>query len=279
MQSPFPGMDPFIEAGRSWKDFHDRLIASMSNEISDALPEGYIARVGERSYIALVESEEKTDHHFEPDVKVTGPRAKTPGRGRDGGRAAADLDGEVVTLRAFIEEDFEESFIDIYELDPERRLVTSIEVLSPSNKVPSGPGRKRYLRKRQSLLMGKANLVEIDLLRGGTRMPMLDPLPDSPYYILVSREEKAPFCRVWPAYFDRPLPPIPIPLSRPDPDIRLELQPLVDAIYQRSRYYEDIDYSALLTPPLSALQLAWIGEELKRTSKPKRPRTSHKRRR
>src|SRR5262249_3912993 len=81
--------------------------------------------------------------------------------------------------------------IDIFELEPERRLVTSIEVLSPSNKKKGSEGWNQYLRKRQALLLGKANLVEIDLLRGGSRLPMLDPRPESPYSLLVARKEMA----------------------------------------------------------------------------------------
>src|ERR1700745_1823513 len=96
-----------------------------------------------------------------------------------------------------------------------------------------------------------ATLVEIDRLRRGTRMPMFDPLPNSPYYLLVAREEKAPSCRVWPAFFDRPLPPIPVPLSKPDPDAPLASQPLIEPIWQRGRYEEEIDSARPLTPPLS----------------------------
>jgi len=228
MKSPFPGMDPYIENRRLWKDFHGHLIERTYDAVSAALPRRYVARVGERSYISLDEEDEKRERLFEPDGSVTGPRERKKHRQSETQTATMVVasESESVALRAFIEEDFEERFIDIYELEPERRLVTSIEVLSPSNKKPRSPGRKKYLRKRQALLFGKANLVEIDLLRGGARMPMLDPLPDSPYYLLVARERTAPVCRVWRAFFDLPLPPLPIPLSPPDPDIPLVLQGL-----------------------------------------------------
>jgi hypothetical protein len=111
-------------------------------------------------------------------------------------------------------------------------------------------------------LQGKANLVEIDLLRGGERMPMLDAWPDSPFCLLVAREERAPRCRVWPAFVDRPLPAIPVPLSRPDPDVPLALQPLIDAIYERGRYREEIDYAGPLPAPLTAAQAAWLAQQL-----------------
>ncbi|HKI31183.1 MAG TPA: DUF4058 family protein [Gemmataceae bacterium] len=264
MKSPFPGMDPYIEACDLWGDFHNRLIAAICSTLSEALPRGYVARVSKRSYIVLVESEEKAERYFEPDVKVTTAPGHTPAppRGRQASTTANTLDADSVAVRAFIEEEFAERFIDIYELKPERRLVTSIEVLSPSNKIGGSKGWKQYLRKRQSLLLGKANLVEIDLLRGGTRMPMLDPLPKSPYYLLVAREDWAPNCRVWPAFFDRPLPPIPIPLHKPDPPVPLALQPLLETLYERARYAEDIDYARSLTPPLEPEQVAWLQKRL-----------------
>jgi len=261
MKSPFPGMDPYIEARGLWGDFHDSLIADIKRALSAILPERYVARSRERSYIVLVESEGKDERHFEPDIKVLG--SSLPKRGKNNGSGLALANGDSVAIRAFIEEDFTETFIEIYELEPEERLVTSIEVLSPSNKRKGTPGWKKYLRKRQALLLGKANLVEIDLLRSGTRMPMLDPWPDSPYYVLIARERSAPLCRAWPGDFDRPLPTIPIPLSKPDPDIALPLQPLVDGIYERSRYDHSIDYAKPLKPPLSEKQTSWLKGRLR----------------
>ena len=133
MKSPFPGMDPYIEACGLWGDFHHDLISEIKYALAQAAPERYLVRAGERSYVVLVEEEHR------------------------------------------------EAFVEIYEATPEQRLVTSIEILSPSNKRPRTPGYDLYLRKRQSLLLGDANLVEIDLLRGGSRMPMLDLWPDSPF--------------------------------------------------------------------------------------------------
>lgn len=73
-------------------------------------------------------------------------------------------------MRAFVAEEYRESFIEIYEADSELRLVTCVEVLSPSNRRRDTEGWDLYLRKRQALLLGAANLVEIDLLRGGQRL-------------------------------------------------------------------------------------------------------------
>ena len=98
-------------------------------------------------------------------------------------------------MRALVETEFRETFLEIRELKPQQRLVTSIEVLSPSNKRQDTPGSAQYLRKRQAHLAGQANLVEIDLLRGGPRMPMADDWPDSPYYLLVAARRSRPGAR------------------------------------------------------------------------------------
>src|SRR5262249_49911163 len=155
-----------------------------------------------------------------------------------------------------------ETFVEIYEAGPDGRLVTTVEVLSPSNKRPGTPGWDLYQRKRQSLLLGGVSLVEIDLLRGGTRMPMLDPWPGSPYTLLVARAKKPHLCKAWPAHYGRALPAIPVPLAKPDPDIPLNLQPMIDAIYQLSRYEQSIDYAKPLTPPLAPEDAAWLAQEL-----------------
>jgi hypothetical protein len=158
---------------------------------------------------------------------------------------------------------FRETFVAISDPTAEQQLVTSVEVLSPSNKARGTEGRELYLRKRQGLLLGAVNLVEIDLLRGGERMPMFDPWPDSPYAILVACRRRMPHCLAYPAQCLKPLPTIHVPLNKPDPDLPLALQPLVDAIYRRSRYHRSIDYTRPLSPPLAAAEASWVEQQLR----------------
>ena len=269
MKSPFPGMDPYIEASGLWGDFHDEMISELKHALAKAVPDRYLVRSGERSYIELVKSQGKTSHPFLPDVSVSSRRGRKKNP-KGGSVALADPDGEVepLTMRAFVQEEHREAFVEIYETDPEQRLVTSLEVLSPSNKRPGTAGWELYQRKRQSLLLGDVALVEIDLLRGGQRMPMLDPWPDSPYSLLVAPANKFQICRVWGAHFQRPLPRLPVPLAKPDPDVTLNLQPMIDAIYHRSRYERSIDYSKPLTPPLNPEETAWIEQQLRASRSP-----------
>jgi len=161
-----------------------------------------------------------------------------------------------------LQEEHRETFIEIIEPNRGQRLVTTVEVLSPSNERPGTEGWELYQRKRQSLLLGNVSLIEIDLVRRGQRMPMLDPWRDSPYTLLVARAG-SPFCRVWRAQFRRPLPSIPVPLAKPDPDTPLEIQPLIVEIYDRFRYERSIDYKKPLTPSLPAADMASLKQQLR----------------
>jgi hypothetical protein len=281
MKSPFPGMDPYIEVRWLWADFHADLIAEIKRSRAARLPERYFVQTGERFYVVIAGIDGKDIKAIYPDVAVEKPAADRRGaRSRDATAVAeAALENGSVSMRAFIDEHFRENFIEIYEADPEIRLVTCIEILSPSNKRRGSEGWKQYLRKRNALLLGSANLVEIDLLRGGERMPMVERWPKSPYYLLVGRQSHVPSCRVWPAYFDRPLPEIPVPLAGPDPDIPLALQPMIQAVYDRSRYARRIDYAKPLVPALSAKEAAWLAQRFRTENPQSQPATPPKRRR
>jgi hypothetical protein len=265
MKSPFPGMDPYIEAQGLWENFHYLLIAHIQQQLASVVPESYFVRTAERSYHVLMGRDEKVDRPFTPDVKITTPeRGKKP-RKKKGGVAVAEraYELEPVTLRAFVTEEHREGFIEIYEDDPELRLVTTIEVLSPSNKTFGTEGWHRYQSKRYSALLGGVNLVEIDLLRNGRHPLMRDPWPDSPYALLVGRANQNLRCQVWPAHFDQALPILSVPLTPPDADVPLALQPLINKVYELSRYGRTIDYGKPLLPPLTAEEQTWLEGRLR----------------
>ncbi len=81
--------------------------------------------------------------------------------------------------------------------------MTVIELLSPTNKY-AGPDREQYLVKRRELLASPVHFVEIDLLRGGPRMPMQD-LPECDYCVLVSRVETRLDAGLWPIRLREPI--------------------------------------------------------------------------
>ena len=122
-----------------------------------------------------------------------------------------------------------------------QRLVTCIELLSPTNK--RGSGREEYEGRRLTILSGGAHLFEIDLLRVGARFPTSDPLPAAPYFVFISRAERRSKVEVWPILLEQPLPTIPVPLLPDDADVALDLQAALSAEYEIIGYDESIDYS------------------------------------
>src|SRR5881409_2064340 len=47
MPSPFPGMDPYLEAPDIWPDLHEALASEMRAELNLLLPQPYYARLEE----------------------------------------------------------------------------------------------------------------------------------------------------------------------------------------------------------------------------------------
>jgi len=251
-------MDPFIEAQGEWDDFHNKLLGDMERYLSHALPARYAVRLGERSYIEHIDptGEREGPLFFKPDVGI-----KSAANSERANRTSV-LEETAVEMVGLIETEFREMFIDIHEVEPQHRLVTGIEVLSPANKRPGTVGWYQYERKRKVFLEGHANLVELDLLRSGKRHAMAQSWPESPYYLLVMRKELAPRCKVWAGGYREPLPRIPVPLAQPDADVALDLQTLINAVYDRSRYRRDIDYGQSIRPALAVEDNPWLQARL-----------------
>lgn len=134
-----------------------------------------------------------------------------------------------------------------------RRVITVIELLSPTNK--SGADHLAYLSKRHQILAQPTSFVEIDLRRGGDR-PRPPELPPCDYYVLVSQQEHRPQVGFWPISLRDQLPVVPIPLAAPDPPVPLDLQALLHQVYDAAGYGKYI-YQEAPEPPLSPQEDAW----------------------
>ncbi len=146
-----------------------------------------------------------------------------------------------------------------------RQLVTLIEILSPVNK--RGEGAHEYADRRLELLQTRTHLLELDLLRQGTRIQLLGELPRAAYYAFLSRCERRPNTQVWAIQLSQNLPKLPVPLLPPDPDVSLDLQAAVKACFDRVGYERLLDYSAPLTPPpLNEEEQAWVADRLRESS-------------
>src|SRR5262249_25432594 len=112
---------------------------------------------------------------------------------------------------------------------------------------------------------GPTHLVEIDLLRVGTRYPTTELLPEAPYFVFVSRAESEGRSKVevWPIRLEEPLPSIAVPLLPGDPDVTLDLQAALTTEYDIVGYDQLVDYSQPPPGPLTAQQLAWVEDRLR----------------
>ena len=164
------------------------------------------------------------------------------------------------------DEPLTEGYIEIVDAASGNRVVTVIEFLSPTNKLP-GWERDQYQKKQSAVIRSGANLVEIDLTRSGERALALEThaMPAdcrTTYQICVWRGGPPGRFEVYRAPLTRRLPPIRIPLRPTDADVRLDLQSLADRCYANGRY-DDLNYRAEPNPPLSAEEAAWADAMLR----------------
>ena len=246
MPSPFPGVDPFIE-GQRWPSFRAQLCSETARRLTPSLGERYIALVEERMVVDLLDDISIATRVIRPDVSVVGERAS--------GTGATTVLQPPLRLATIMESETPIHFVEVREV-ASMVVVTVIEILSPSNK--AGEGRADYLRKRRSILNSDVNLVEIDLLRGGSRVPMRGELPNSPYFVLVHRTSQRPVADVWPIELRERLPVIPIPLLAPDKDAELDLQVVFSGAFDSVDYGSAIDYGSPVVPALSNEDAAWV---------------------
>lgn len=255
MECPFPGMDPYLEDPAIWPDFHDSLITMIRGQLQPLLRPQFVAVTQDRLY--LIESQRP----IVPDVTIVGGGKRDPRRG-NGNTAVMEPDAPVMFDLA--PEEVREPFITIVE-PKGRKVITAIEVLSPSNKL-KGPGRDDYQQKRDELRRGGANFVEIDLLREGlptVRVPesQLELLPPWRYLVAVTRVKPARQ-EVYAFDLARRLPRIGVPLLNV-PDVTLDLQAAFARCWETGPYPELLDYDQ--TPPgkLTASEKKWCTSKLK----------------
>lgn len=142
----------------------------------------------------------------------------------------------------------------------ERRLVTAIELLSPTNK---RSGRREYLRKRRLFLRSSAHLLEIDLHHQGRRIPLRDANPPGAYFVLLNRARKRAWTEVWPIAIDARLPTVSVPLLKGDADVPLNLQKAFTHVYEAGSFDIGVDYRKPPDVQLPAEELGWLDEHLR----------------
>jgi hypothetical protein len=249
MPSPFPGMDPFIEA-RAWKGFHTSLLAVSRDLLVAQLRPRYVVQFEE--YVFLAREDEEREQWIEPDLAVVEVLSGAPLPARSA--ATATLVPYMHTVA--LPRQQRQRYLTIRDTEL-RNVVTVLELLSPTNKTP-GDGWGEYLVKRSNVFNTPANLVEIDLLRGGKRPPTREPLESGDYYAFVFRRPRLPQVEVYAWTLQERLPVIPVPLTGDDPDATLDLQAAFTTTYDRAGYDYALNYRAPVEPPLGPAVAEWV---------------------
>jgi hypothetical protein len=252
MASPFPGMDPYLE-GYLWPDVHSALAAKMRQVLTPLLRPRYTARLS--IYVVEDSMPEGDIGILYPDVEIMHNQRQSTDQSPLQRTGVAEATPAALTIPMVLPIDVQITSIEIRDT-AHNQLVSSIEILSPVNK--REPGLTQYRLKRQRLYQAGVHLLELDLLRRGTRPIMHATLPDVPYLITLTRAHTGK-TDVWPMRLQDSFPTIPVPLRPPDDDVLLQLGRVFTDVYTEAAYDLSVNYHQAPPPPaLSAEDHVWM---------------------
>ena len=261
MSMIFPGMDPYLEDPQLWTGVHAAFIVYIRDQLQPKLRPRYIAAIEERVYV------EGPDREVVPDVSLR--------RGRwdfgTKGVALADTDGAEFVEVAPLE--VHETFVAILDRQNRQRVVTVIEVISPTNKY-AGPGRDSYLAKQREVMRSDTHLVEIDLLRTGPHVLAVAEWASRgrgsyDYLVCVNRAAGLrDHFALYPRGLRERLPRIAVPLADSDLGVALDVQAVFNQVYEAGSYRDRLNYDVPCRPPLTADDQAWANELIKQAQQP-----------
>jgi hypothetical protein len=234
--------------------------------LQEQLPGGLRARLQERVF---VETPIHRLREIAPDVRIV-EHPRLPGIRKSssptaGGAAIAEPFRVAVTSDPVVE-----GTLEIVDTRAGSKLVTAIELLSLANK-RRGAGMDKYRQKQEEVVAADANLVEIDLLRGGDWV-LLCPRENVPaehrtaYQVSLYRASQPLGYDIYRVPLRERLPIIRIPLRADEEDATLDLQAIIDKCY-RNAGYDFIDYTKDPVPPLDEADAAWADGILKQQGK------------
>lgn len=222
MPSVFPGMDPYLEDARRWPLFHQQFITALSDALQPALSDKYRLRLGNRHYQI-----------------------------------------EQVLFTSILKEDQQEPFLEIRQRSSGDKLVTLIELISPTNRTHP-EGRRRYDMRRTEARIEGAHFVELDLvLQGHTCLEAdLSTLTESQYVCCVTRAVRPIKHELYGTLLTKRLPRIRLPMLPDERDLVLDVQALVNRVFDRC-FDGQIDYQTDPSVPLSDEDRRWMDQLLR----------------
>jgi hypothetical protein len=149
---------------------------------------------------------------------------------------------EMPLFTSIIREEHVEEYIEIRQRT-DGRLVTLVDVVSPTNKLTSH-GRQAYMDKRREARSQCASIVEVDLVMQG--QPMLDysrdGLPDWDYAVTVTRSTQPERYEIYTSTIQKRLPRFKLPLAVDDRDTVVDLQAAFARCYEQGGFAGQVDY-------------------------------------
>jgi hypothetical protein len=257
-------MDPYLE-GYLWPDVHSALAGNIRRQLTPQLRPRYTARL-EIYTVEDTEPEGEIGIMY-PDVEVVLAQRQSTPRTLDASQRIAMKASNgahlVPPLTIPLLPPVEVKVVNVEIRDAgNNELITCIELLSPVNK--REPGLQPYQDKRRKLLAAGVHLIEIDLLRRGTRAFHHPRLPATSYLITLTRAP-AKATEIWPLKLRERLPRIPVPLRPPDADVAFDLQTALVDVYEEAAYDLSINYDEPPPPPsLAVADLKWMRQLLAR---------------
>jgi hypothetical protein len=258
-------MDPFLEHPAFFPGVHDSFLTYLREALQGCLPAPYFAEIDERLWI------DTSERSIGPDVDVLRGDQPGPKAGPHNGGVAVATDVAQPILITVPMEERRETYVEIRSpVEGGERVVTTIEVLSLTNKAPGPKGRALYLQKQGEVLDSDSNLVEIDLLRGGTHTTAvpLDRLraqaPPFDYHVCVHGFGRLGVFAVYTVQVAQRLPAIAIPLLPGDAAVSVDLQAVFQRCHDTGPYRRRVRYDpARLVPALRPDQLEWARKVLR----------------
>jgi hypothetical protein len=251
MPNPFPGMNPYLEDPVHWPAFHGRLISAIENALILSFPYGFVAGRSERVYqdgwnlIPPVSGESTMPHlsaaqrlGYDPPIRLS-------------------LTPRIVR----------EAFVEVRRAN-DTNPIAIIEVLSPANKTPES-GREEYQRQQKEVKKSSAHLIEIDLLRCGVHTIAPDGratrtlIGQCDYLVSLHRAGEREIYYLWPGTVRERLPRILIPLVEGIEPFLLDLQAVINRVYEDGEMEKSIRYPGEPNPPLVGEDAEWANALLR----------------
>lgn len=241
----FPGMNPYLEHPDLWPEIHPQFVSALANLLQKEVSDRYNVIIRKRVYRVSGE-----------DSLVVGQPSQDP----CSGTTDPDSQQPIPTYIA-VPQTIQEDYIEIID-HKIGTTVTIVETLTPQKKRP-GRGRENYEQRCEAIFGGDTHFVEIDLLRGWEPISAYGP-SDMDYRVLVSRSNQRPKAEMYTWQVDAPIPPLTLPISRPQDgegaqaSCTVDLKQALDDACTGSTYDFSINYERDPIPPLHPEANQWL---------------------